>query len=309
MYNKDLFKQYVKYIELREGGGGVLKKAVKPAMFDSHDKFNWSPFLKTVLGGYDTGKEHAIAMDYLDHFCYENKGSLAEFYSEDAEFLDREMLQGIEDKVQIYLATNGMNDLKKNIRIDAAMFKKHADEVSLKFLQVTKEKFSIQETVKLHVEVKNVSTVHCKVFEFNTETYYRKNLKPFDTSIDLDGLESTITKEYPFDYPSNYKKKEVFEFPELNNKVGLFIIELVGNGRSARAVVKKGSLSLIHRSTPAGHMLYILDDEKKICRSDRTGLWLNKKWYAADEKEGSIFIPYTQHENDTKVIMQHGDFA
>jgi len=73
-------------------------------------------------------------MDYLEHFCYENKGSLSEFFNKNAEFLNKEMLQSIEDKVQIYLATNGMNDLKKNDRIDAAMFKRHADEVSLKFL-------------------------------------------------------------------------------------------------------------------------------------------------------------------------------
>lgn len=63
-------------------------------------------------------------------------------------------------------------------------------------------------------------------------------------------------------------KVESFEFPELNDKVGLFIIEFLGNGRSARAVIKKGSLSLIHRSTIAGHMAYILDDDKQICKGD-----------------------------------------
>ena len=153
----------MKYTELRYDGGGIgslITNAVKSKMFDSHQDFDWSPFLNTVLNGYYNGNEHAIAMDYLEHFCYENKGSLSEFFNKKAAFLTKEMLQGIEDRVQIYLATNGMNDLKKNSHIDAAMFKRYADEVSLKFFQVTKEKFTIQETVKLHVEVKNVSTVH-----------------------------------------------------------------------------------------------------------------------------------------------------
>jgi len=55
VYNKDLFKQYVKYIELRYGGGGVgslISNAVKSAMFDSHKDFDWSPFLNTVYNGF-----------------------------------------------------------------------------------------------------------------------------------------------------------------------------------------------------------------------------------------------------------------
>ena len=95
-----------------------------------------------------------------------------------------------------------------------------------------------------------------KVFEFNTLTYYRKTLKPFDTSIDLDGVESSLSTEYLYPietHPSNLLHEEVFRFDKLAGKVGLFIIEFLGNGVSSRAVVKKGSLSLIHRSTSAGH--------------------------------------------------------
>ena len=42
----------------------------------------------------------------------------------------------------------------------------------------------------------------------------------------------------------------------------IFIVEFVGNGRSARAVVKKGSLSLIYKSTVAGHLATIIDDNR-----------------------------------------------
>ena len=38
-----------------------------------------------------------------------------------------------------------------------------------------------------------------------------------------------------------------------------------GNGKMSRAVIKKGSLSLIHRSTSAGHAAFIIDASKKIC--------------------------------------------
>ena len=127
------------------------------------------------------------------------------------------------------------------------------ETVELTFRPENKDKFKINELVSLYVDIKNVDAVHVRVFEFNTETYYRKNLKPFDTTVDLDGLEAKITQKHEYAGPPNMKLKRKFEFPDLNNKVGLFIIDFQGNGRSARAVIKKGSLSLIHRSTEAGH--------------------------------------------------------
>jgi hypothetical protein len=64
--------------------------------------------------------------------------------------------------------------------------------------------------------------------------------------------------------------------------VGLFIIELIGNGMSARAILKKGSLSLIHKVGVAGHIGYILDENRKICKGPKTGLYFQDEYYEAD---------------------------
>jgi hypothetical protein len=50
---------------------------------------------------------------------------------------------------------------------------------------------------------------------------------------------------------------------------------------SARAVIKKGSLSLINKPTIAGHLAYILDEDKKICLGSKTGLWFDGEYYEA----------------------------
>lgn len=70
----------------------------------------------------------------------------------------------------------------------------------------------------------------------------------------------------------------------------------MGNGVSARAVIKKGSLSLIHRSTIAGHLAYVLDANKNVCKGDKTGVWFDNKYYQADKDTGRIFIPYSKEE-------------
>jgi len=109
-----------------------------------------------------------------------------------------------------------------------------------------------------------VQTLYIKIFEFNTETYYKKTQSPFSSSINLDGLVASDEKiiETFKDRPSTKKFVETFDFPELRNRVGLFIIEFIGNGVSARVVIKKGSLSLIHKPTIGGHAAYILDENK-----------------------------------------------
>ncbi len=168
----------------------------------------------------------------------------------------------------------------------------------------------VDEEVKLSVEIKNVQTMFVKIFEFNTETYYKKTLQPFNTSVNLDGLIASIEKSFNYQTPSNKKFVSEYTFSELNGKVGLFIVEFIGNGMSARAVIKKGQLSLIHKSTIAGHLAYILDENKKICIGPKTGVLFDGTYYPSDpEKDGKIFIPYGKTQLLQKAILMNNGFA
>ena len=84
------------------------------------------------------------------------------------------------------LSKDGMSSLGDEVDLD--FFKSIADKVVLEFSENNRETFSIEEEVSLNVTLKNISKLSINIFEFNTETYYKKNLKPFDTSVDLDGL-------------------------------------------------------------------------------------------------------------------------
>ena len=88
----------------------------------------------------------------------------------------------------------------------------------------------------------------------------------------------------------------MFTFPQLNDKIGLFIVEFIGNGKNARAVIKKGMLSLVHKSTIAGHLVYMIDHKKEICKGGRTGVWFDSKYYEAEKETGRMFIPYGRSE-------------
>ena len=214
---------------------------------------------------------------YLEWLCSTSSSLSLKKFDDDFE---REYLRQIEQRVQVYQSDKGMIDVPEDF--DPKAFKAIQEEVIIKLKDSNAERFKVAEGVVLKVDVKNVPELKIKVFEFNTETYYKKNLKPFNTSINLHGMVPSIErteKDLFKNVPKNKITSHTFEFNELKGKVGLFIIEMQGNGKMSRAVVKKGSLSLIAKSTPAGHVAYIIDAERAICKSERTGVWINKKFY------------------------------
>ena len=79
-----------------------------------------------------------------------------------------------------------------NITIDE--YREVADKVVLEFTEINKKVFKVDEEVQLQVKLQNIQKLYVRVFEFNTETYYKKNLCDFDTNVNLDGLEARITE-------------------------------------------------------------------------------------------------------------------
>ncbi len=81
----------------------------------------------------------------------------------------------MEKEIKIFTARDGFKSLDHSeISLDA--FKNLCDLVVVEFFKSNKEQFSVEEEVSLKLNLKNISQLHVKVFEFNTETYYKKNL-------------------------------------------------------------------------------------------------------------------------------------
>lgn len=143
-----------------------------------------------------------------------------------------------------------------------------------------------------------------KIFEVNTDNYFRKNMTSFTSDINLDGLIAKYEVDCDYtDKPSNMRHTETFKFPQFNGVRGLYVIELIGNGISSRSIIQKGNLSLIHKSTIAGHFAFILDEDKAICKGKQTGLYFDNNFYPTDQDSGRIIIPFGRHVYRGKAIM------
>jgi hypothetical protein len=87
------------------------------------------------------------------------------------------------------------------------------------------------------------------------------------------------------------------------------VVEFIGNGVKARAVIKKGSLNFVCRSTIQGHQGYILDENRKICKSKGTGVFFDDQFFEVESKSGAVFIPFGKSQKHDKLIMIHEKFA
>ena len=55
------------------------------------------------------------------------------------------------------------------------------------------------------------------------------------------------------------------------------------------------------------YQLYLLDEENKICKGEKTGIWINNVWYPSITDTGAILIPYSVNGNI--FILKHEDFC
>ncbi len=179
------------------------------------------------------------------------------------------------------------------------------ERVDLEFLPTNKEVLNPADPVVLSVAVKNVPTLIIKVFRINAFTHYREKRDEITTGVDLDGLVPNEEKVVTYQQPEIRRHVETFEFPQLTEP-GVYVIELIGNGKSSRALIRKGRLALTQRIGAAGHVFSVFDEAHRPVKD--AALWLSGQEYRADER-GEYAIPFSTRPGAEKLIIQRGPFA
>jgi hypothetical protein len=180
-------------------------------------------------------------------------------------------------------------------------------EIKLTICDYNKEKFNINEDIELSLEIKNIQTLFVNIYEINTENYYYTNKNTFDSSISLDGIVPTFEDKYTYNEKPQLLLEKKISLQKIPKKRGLFVVEFIGNGHVSRAVIQRGDLKCIHKNTVNGKVFYILDEENKILKGEKTGLWLNNICYPSIKDTGAILIPYSVKGNI--FILKHDDFC
>ena len=184
-------------------------------------------------------------------------------------------------------------------------YRRLKERVDVDFAPDNPVSFGADDAVKLTAFVKNVPSLIAKVYEINTLNYYRETGRPLDLAINLDGLVASSERRMAFKETPERRVARTFEFPELDKR-GAYVVELIGNGKSSRALVQKGRLGVLQEVTAAGHAFTVLDENNRRLPDARA--WLGGREFAPDAK-GRILVPFSTAPNRDALVVHHGGFA
>ncbi len=166
-------------------------------------------------------------------------------------------------------------------------------------------RISADAPVTLEVDVKNVPQLVIKTFRVDPVAYFLARRAEVDTAIDLDGLVASDEQVLRTTSPAIQRQRLQIALPGCD-RPGTYVIELIGNGKSSRALIRKGSLHHTTRVGAAGPTIRVLDEHGHAV--DDAAIWLAGREHRP-RADGAISIPFSTAPTRTPMLLVHGDVA
>ncbi len=250
------------------------------------------------IGLEPVGDDNVLVRDLLAHFLANEDGSAF------AKLVRPEWLEHQLALTRLLGGATGAEAERYAKILGATFLESLRDRVDIDLVPHNRVTFAKDDDVSIEVDVKNVPVLEVKVFRINTLAYFLAKGTDVDTSLDLDGLiAGSEAMTLRFDTPPMQRVRRKIDLPACK-RPGTYVIELIGNGRSSRALVRKGGLRHIARISSAGVVVTVLDDEGRVLEGAR--VWLGGREHDA-RADGSILIPFSTHPGRTPILLVHGD--
>lgn len=242
--------------------------------------------------------DEVLVREYLEHFFLED-----ESYQRFSSFVQETYLKEVFAETKLL---NGIGDPEQWFSmLSPVKVQQLKDRVEIAFSPINREHLSASDDVILTATLKNVKELIVKVYEINALNFYLDRKEEINTDLNLDGLVANEEKIHRYEDAPISRHTETFAFASLKDRKGIWVIELIGNGISSRALVRKGKLQHLSTTTVGGELLTVLDDENVPVKA--AAAWFGGKRYEADE-QGLILLPFSE-AGEVPVVLTEGDFA
>ncbi|MCI5221987.1 MAG: hypothetical protein D3924_04785, partial [Candidatus Electrothrix sp. AR4] len=225
-----------------------------------------------------------------------------------ADYIEYNYLKRLFAEVKLVNAEDDQGDPEQWYALmdDPALVKRLRDRVDIEILPENRTYLGVDDQVALEVALKNIQDLTVKVYEINTTGYYRQKGTEITTAIELDGLVPNQQRSKQYTQPPMRRHTETLTFPDLSKrKPGVYVIELIGNGVSSRAVIRKGRISFSQRIGAAGHVFTLYDGAGKLLNNGL--LWMEGTEYRAEK--GEIHLPFSANPKQQSIVLTAGDFS
>lgn len=242
------------------------------------------------------GNDEPLVRRFLLHFL---KGAAGrESY---APYLDEQYLKEVFAEAKL---TGGVGDAEQWFSLlSPSAVQALRSRVDLDFAATNPAALGPEDAVSVDVFVKNVPELLINIFEINTENYYRTHGEQIGTDLNLDGLIANMRRTERYAEAPVLRVKRSFKLDELPARRGVWVVDLIGNGKSSRALLRKGSLQFVTRPSSAGTALTVLDEKRRPLLKAYASVGGQR--YEAG-KEGEIIIPFSNKPGSQAVIIGDG---
>lgn len=244
------------------------------------------------------GDDEPLVRDYLAHFLAD-AADAREF----APFVNEAYLRRLLAETKIVHGLGAPEQWASQLPVET--YRAIQQRVDLDFASDLQANFAVGEPVVLELFVKNAPQLIVKIFELNAVNHYRLHKKAIDADIQLDGLVANHEFVFRYDDPPHRRIKRRFELPQLSN-AGVYVVDFIGNGKSSRALIRKGALRHVVRTTAAGPMLQVYDERDQLQKD--AAAWLEGHEYRADA-EGRITLPFSGLPGPRALVLSAGPRA
>ena len=275
---------------------------IQPRMLENADARRYSANLQLNPGPITElpiiGNDEPLVRRYLLHF-FQKENSFSAYLP----YLQDEYAERIFAEAKI---TSGLGNPEKWYSLlPPAQYQALRDRVDIDFAATNPDVFRASDAVQLDVDVKNVDKLIVKVYEINTRNYYQQHRRPVNTDIQLDGLIANHEETHEYDDAPVIRERRHFTFPQLQ-KPGVYVIDFIGNGKSSRAVIRKGTLHHIVKTTADGHLFTVFKEDGK--RAKDVSIWMSGQNYES-EPDGTVLIPFSTSPGRQPIVLTHNGFS
>lgn len=254
------------------------------------------PDLLSPLGLTQLHNDEGLVRDYFEHFFVGDAQytSFSNFVKEDylkRVFAETKLLNGVGNAEKWFsmLSPGQVQSLKERIEIA--------------FSPENRREHPVEESVDLTARIKNVKELLVKVYEVNALNFYLNEKREINTDLNLDGLVANEEKRIVYDQPSMLHHVESFSFESMKGRRGVWVVELIGNGISSRALVRKGKLQYLSKTTVGGELVTVLDEANVPV--ENAAIWFGGKRYKALEN-GDVLLPFSTQGSASVVLEADG---
>ncbi len=243
------------------------------------------------------GNEEPLVRNYLLHFLAD-----APDYKAFAPYVAQEYLKALFAEAKLTSGTGNAEQWFSLLSPSAVQALR--ERVDIEFDPTNPEVIAPDAPVALNAFVKHAPKLTMNVYEINTENYYRAHSAQIGTDLNLDGL--IANKQQAFDYADApvLRVKRNFKLDSIPARRGVWVVDFIGNGKSSRALIRKGLLNFVTRASSAGTALAVLDEKRQPVV--KAYALLGGQRYVADE-HGEIVIPFSNKPGRQAVTIGDGN--